>query len=72
MFSPTQRVRAKANLLRLGTVEAHIGKDVYVVWDDDTQATKLRPDEIEPISPEDETRAKEGAQRFLDALFGRK
>jgi len=72
MLSPTQRVRATANLLRLGTVEAHIGEDVYIVWDEDTQATKLRPDEIEPISAEDEVEAKAGAKRFLAAILGRK
>jgi len=71
MFKPTQRVRAAGSLLRFGTVEAHIGDDVYVVWDGERQALKLRTDEIEPATPEDERKAGEGARRFLGAIFGK-
>jgi hypothetical protein len=70
MYSPSQRVRAKANFLRFGTVEAHIGDDVYVVWDESHQAVEVSPEEIQPATPDEERKAIEGTQRFLGAVFG--
>jgi hypothetical protein len=70
MYSPSQRVQAKANFLRFGTVEAHIGDDIYVVWDTAQEAVKVTTGDIEPVSLDDERKAKEGTMRLLKAIKG--